>query len=199
MTATPPAVNLEKAPKDVADTGESAGLDPAPDADTDVAHDGLRAQRWFRSLIAVTFLGLLAAGAFMAGIRADDAEAADRAAAVDVARSVADRLVTLTAQNAPAHVDEMLRLSTDPYRQQLVSLSTVFQEILKQGQVAAAGRVDTIGIETGEPGSYTVLAAARTTVRNTEVPAGAMRYYRLSIGVRKVDDTWLVSSVDVVR
>ena len=112
---------------------------------------------------------------------------------------VAEQMVTLTAGNGRQHVDVMLGLATDPFRQQLTGLAAAFEEILRQGQVAADGRVDTTGVESIGNGEAKVLATATTTVRNTEIPDGTPRNYRLVIGLREIDGQWLVSSVDVAR
>lgn len=212
MTEEEPEITDTRADAVTADTALETAEEPSDEATADAASSldaergapeeraaAHRVLRWTRALLVVLLVGVIAAVVLVVRVRAADQATADRNQVQEAARTVADQMVTLDAQNARRHVEVMLGLSTDPFRQQLTQLAATFEAILRQGQVAAQGTVDTIGVQSIGNGEAKVLATATTTVRNTQVPNGAARDFRLVIGLRDVDGDWRVSSVDVAR
>ena len=184
------------------DRGEKdAPLDETPDLPDRAPMDGVagRYLMWTRVLVGVVGLGAIAAAILGLRLLGAHTETSDREEALDVARTVSGQMVTLGATDAPQHVDVMLGLSTDPFRQQLTGMSAAFQEVLKEGRVATQGTVDSAGIETIGNGQAHVMVTAHTIIRNTQIPNGTPRDYRLQIGLREVDGAWRVSSVDVAK
>ncbi|NWJ69293.1 hypothetical protein HX744_01590 [Pseudonocardia sp. ICBG1122] len=122
---------------------------------------------------------------------------ADRDEATAVASQVVRDFIGIDADNAKGNVDNMLAVATDPFRTELGRFSEVFGAILAQGKVRAEGGIDAVGIEHIDADTATVLVSASTTVRNTEVPNGAPRDFRLLLGLRHEDGAWKVSTVEV--
>jgi Mce-associated membrane protein len=191
---------LDEAPEQPG-TGTEAGPEesvPSPsEASPEERRRARRRMRLVAALLAALVLALAACAALALSWYGSAQETADRAAAADAARTVTGQLVTVTSQNASAHIDVMLARSADPFRQQLTGITAVFEEILKQGQVSAEGAVEQVGIESIGDGHATALVTASTLVHNTQTPQGARRDYRLAGGLVQVDGDWRVSSVDV--
>ncbi|ALL85686.1 hypothetical protein AD017_32085 (plasmid) [Pseudonocardia sp. EC080619-01] len=156
-----------------------------------------------RRLVAPVLVGVLlvlavVAAATVAVSWRDTADAGSaRAEIVDVSTRVVHDFIRIDADNAQANVDSMLGVATEPFRTELGRFSEVFGAILSQGQVKAEGGVDSIGIEQIDDQTATALVSASTTVRNTEVPDGAPRDFRLLLGLRHEEGAWKVSTVEV--
>lgn len=188
----------------------AADVDPATEAadgtrgDAEAGEAGPRAARpagWWLVVTSVLLVVIVVAATLgtVTGLRARAASAseADRDQVVAVARQVVDDFISINGQNVQEHVDRMSAVATDPFRTELGKFSAVFGAILTQGQVQATGGIDAVGIERIDGSSATVLVSASTTVRNTEVPDGAPRDFRLVLGLRQEDGAWRVASVEV--
>ncbi|WP_226366540.1 hypothetical protein [Pseudonocardia sp. ICBG162] len=156
-----------------------------------------------RGRLAVAAVALLLVVALAAAVlsvlawRGTAGTVADRDEATAVASQVVRDFIGIDADNAKGNVDNMLAVATDPFRTELGRFSEVFGAILAQGKVKAEGGIDAVGIEHIDADTATVLVSASTTVRNTEVPNGAPRDFRLLLGLRHEDGAWKVSTVEV--
>ncbi|MBN9794291.1 hypothetical protein DMP17_37760 [Pseudonocardia sp. TMWB2A] len=156
-----------------------------------------------RGRLAVAAVALLLVVALAAAVlsvlawRGTAGTVADRDEATAVASQVVRDFIGIDADNAKGNVDNMLAVATDPFRTELGRFSEVFGAILAQGKVRAEGGIDAVGIEHIDADTATVLVSASTTVRNTEVPNGAPRDFRLLLGLRHEDGAWKVSTVEV--
>ncbi|WP_224393066.1 hypothetical protein [Pseudonocardia sp. ICBG1293] len=188
------------------DTTDPASSDPAPTgtvpggAEPDGAAPADAPRR--RGRLAVTAVALLVVAAAAAVLsvlawRGTAGTVADRDEATAVASQVVREFIGIDADNARGSVDTMLAVATDPFRTELGRFSEVFGAILAQGKVEAEGGIDAVGIEHIDADTATVLVSASTTVRNTEVPDGAPRDFRLLLGLRHEDGAWKVSTVEV--
>ncbi|WP_226350409.1 hypothetical protein [Pseudonocardia sp. ICBG601] len=209
-TATDPDT-ADAAPTD-ADTADAAPTDADPTdtapagagpvgAEPDGAAPADAPRR--RGRLAVAAVALLLVVALAAAVlsvlawRGTAGTVADRDEATAVASQVVRDFIGIDADNAKGNVDNMLAVATDPFRTELGRFSEVFGAILAQGKVKAEGGIDAVGIEHIDADTATVLVSASTTVRNTEVPNGAPRDFRLLLGLRHEDGAWKVSTVEV--
>ena len=122
----------------------------------------------------------------------------DRAAARAVAEQVATDMLRLDHEHSEQVISGLLDKSTGPLRTQLTALSSTLTTVLRTGQVSAEGRIGTAGVERIDDTSAVVLVAAEATVRNTEIPQGQPRSYRIAVTLQKDGDRWLASAVDFV-
>ncbi|MBO4239426.1 hypothetical protein [Pseudonocardia alni] len=192
---------------DTGGTGTAAGSttdpappDPAPDGTGPAGAADVPRRRGRLAVVAVALLlvvALVAAVLSVLAWRGTAATVADRDEATAVASRVVRDFIGIDADNAKGNVDSMLAVATDPFRTELGRFSEVFGAILAQGKVRAEGGIDAVGIEHIDADTATVLVSASTTVRNTEVPDGAPRDFRLLLGLRHEDGAWKVSTVEV--
>lgn len=159
-----------------------------------------RPSRWASQVAGLT-LALVALGVASGLLyrydRSMDSSARQQAA-VSAARTVALQLSTIGADNAAEHVAELGRLSTGEFHDQINGYSAIFQKILKVGDVSSQGAVTAAGIERRDAETATVLVTVSSTVRNSQIPSGQPRNYRLSVVLLRSGDQWLASKVDYV-
>jgi Mce-associated membrane protein len=63
--------------------------------------------------------------------------------------------------------------------------------------VRSAGSVGDAGVERIDSSTATVLLSVNATVKNSQVPNGAVRSFRMVVALRSDGGRWLASSVDV--
>jgi Mce-associated membrane protein len=181
-------------------TTDPAPPDPAPDGTGPAGAADVPPRRGRLAVVAVALLlvvALVAAVLSVLAWRGTAGTVADRDEATAVASQVVRDFIGIDADNAKGNVENMLAVATDPFRTELGRFSEVFGAILAQGKVRAEGGIDAVGIEHIDADTATVLVSASTTVRNTEVPDGAPRDFRLLLGLRHEDGAWKVSTVEV--
>jgi Mce-associated membrane protein len=157
-------------------------------------------RRWLlTSLVTVlVLLGVTAGGLVLLDrARAADRLDADRGIVVGVARDVVTAMVTVDGTAAAGNLDRISDATTDPLRGQLTSFAKVFETILRQGQVASVASVGDAGVERIDPAAATVLLSVNATVRNSQVPNGVLRSFRMVVTLRSEGGRWLASGVDV--
>lgn len=147
--------------------------------------------------VVLCVLALVAATLVVVSWRETADAVADRDQIADVSTRVVHDFISINADNAKANADSMLEVATEPFKTELGRFSEMFGAILSQGKVKAEGGVDSIGVEQLDDTSATALVSASTTVRNTEVPNGAPRDFRLLLGLKHEDGAWKVSTVEV--
>lgn len=160
-----------------------------------------RRGRWLALVAALLVVVLaLATVAVVLGVRLLHAgdRATDRQAATAVAEQVSTELLTLGYQDSTDTVGRLLDSSTGAMRTQLSALSSTLTSLLQQGQVIADGRVTSSAIESIDDDTAVVLVAAEAVVKNTEIPDGQQRAYRIAVTVQHQGDRWLASAVDFV-
>ncbi len=198
-TTDPDTTDLDTTGPDT--TGPApAGAGPAGPEPDGAAPAGSPRRHGRLAVAAVALLLVVAVAAAVLSVlawRGTAGTVADRDEATAVASQVVRDFIGIDADNAKGNVENMLAVATDPFRTELGRFSEVFGAILAQGKVRAEGGIDAVGIEHIDADTATVLVSASTTVRNTEVPDGAPRDFRLLLGLRHEDGAWKVSTVEV--
>ena len=62
----------------------------------------------------------------------------------------------------------------------------------------STGAAREVAIVTSDDSSATTIAAVTSTVKNSEVPDGQPRVYRMKLSLERHDGRWLVSNVEFV-
>jgi Mce-associated membrane protein len=117
---------------------------------------------------------------------------------VSTAKEVALDLSTISASDAPEHIERLTRQSTGEFQAQLGSYSQVFQAVLQEGNVKSAAKVTGAAVERMGTDSASVLVAVSAMVTNSQVLTGQHRNYRLAVQLQHVDQRWLASKVEQV-
>lgn len=146
-------------------------------------------------LTALLVISAIALGILLAGATSGQE---DRAAATAVAERVSTDMLRLSHDDSAEVIGGLLDNSTGPLRTQLTALSSTLTTVLRTGQVSAEGRIGSVGVERIDDTSAVVLVAAEATVRNTEIPQGQPRSYRIAVSLQKDGARWLASAVDFV-
>lgn len=173
------------------------GPGPAQEPGAPPAGGGVTRRRgWVVALAAL--LVLLVAGTVLAAVLSARAQARedDRAAATDVASTAARALIGLDFENGRQNLDQLAGIATGGFRDQVTGLSNVIDTVLQEGRITSTGTVRDVGIEGTDGRQAVVLLAVDATVRNTQLPEGQPRTYRMAVTLQKADDQWLVSAVD---
>lgn len=159
------------------------------------------AGRWLALMAVLVLVVVLAlVGGVLEVVRVTGARTteADRTEALRIARDAATALIIIDGRDAKQNLDRLLGESSAPLRDQLVQFAPAFQAIVTQGRVESQGQITSAGVESLDENGATVLLGVDTTVRNTEIPQGAPRNFRIAVGLRHDGDRWLASSLDVV-
>jgi Mce-associated membrane protein len=131
-------------------------------------------------------------------VRSADALNSARAQAVQAADGIVLRLTSMTAASGDADVAALLNSATGSFRDQFSQEATSFEQVLKKSNVSSVGRVAEAGIVTSARTHAAVLVAVTATVKNSAVPAGQQRNYRMLVSVQRDGDHWLVSDLEFV-
>jgi Mce-associated membrane protein len=183
------------------------GLEPSPDSKAPAtASVGMpeRERRIRRSTIVVSalavalVLALAGTGYLFTRLRVENAQEADRRDATQAARQLVRNLMMLDSNDAQASLGRVLALSTGDFREQLTSQSSGLQQVLGQAHVSSSGDVSEAGLVKLDRDDATVLVAARALVKNSELPNGTPRQYRMSVTLQRVSGQWLAANVEFV-
>ncbi|MGY0498223.1 hypothetical protein ACWZHB_06970 [Nocardia sp. FBN12] len=167
------------------------------------AHEigGQRRRRVAAALIVLTvamFAALGGAVKLFTDVRASEQASERDRIVLDTGRRVAAELVSLNHTSAKENLDTIAANSTGSFRDQFDKVSGTFSSVLTQGQVESSGEVKEAGIVSVGDDRAVIIAAVTSTVKNTEVPEGQMRVYRMKMTLEKNGSEWLVSNVEFV-
>ena len=88
--------------------------------------------------------------------------------------------------------------TTGDFRKQFTDGGGSFATVLQQGAVESTGAAREVAIVRADDSSATTIAAVTSTVKNSDVPDGQARVYRMKLSLEKHDGRWLVSNVEFV-
>lgn len=208
-----PAPPGETAPADAASTdgADGPGTPSSPtesDTESDTGSEGAgtaptasdTGRRGFLLPAAAVLLLLLAlTGAVLVGLgwASTSRAEADRREITDVSTRVVNDFISIGGDNARQRSEDLLAVAAEPFRTELGRFSEVFGKILVEGKVSTEGRIDAVGIERADDDTAVVLVSASTTVRNSEIPDGAKRDFRMLLTLAHQEGSWKVSTVEV--
>lgn len=123
---------------------------------------------------------------------------ADERAASEAATAQVEKLVSVSGATSEEDMRSLLGGATGDFRTELESQADRLRRALAADNVKATGEVVSTGVVRTGDGRATVLVAATGSVRNKHAESAQPRNYRLSVDLRKVDDSWLVSGLEFV-
>lgn len=122
-----------------------------------------------------------------------------RDVALAVARSAAVAFTSYDYRHLDKSFARLRAVATNDFYQQFLQAADQLTPLILGKKASSAGKVVDIAIQ-DEPGrgSAMVLVAADATVRNTDVPQGAVQRFRLRIALTQVDRGWRVKAITPV-
>lgn len=114
------------------------------------------------------------------------------------ARQTVTDLLTIDPATAQDTLARLTAGSTGEFASQLAGRSAGFVGAIRDAEVTSTGSVVAAGVAEHGPGRAVVLVSANSTVRNTQVPHGEPRQYRMRLTVQEEDGRWLVSRLEFV-
>lgn len=116
---------------------------------------------------------------------------------VDTARQGVLNVISVSADRADRDVDRILESATGDFRADFASRSKDFIDVVKQMKVTSKGTVNSVGIETSDEHSATLLVSATSLVTNESGATQEPRVWRLRVHLRhQDDDRILIEKVD---
>ena len=149
-------------------------------------------------LLSAAVLGALAQRN-LASTRGIEARAGSRDTVVDVAREAAVAFTSYDYRSLDRSFARLTAVATKSFAQQFVQASTQLKPLIAKKKASSTGRILAVSVlDDPNKTSAAVLVAADATVRNTDVPRGAVQRFRLRIELRRVGDRWLVKEITPV-
>ena len=130
--------------------------------------------------------------------RHDSSRKDGRAAAVAAARAEVTTLTSVTSTGAAGQIKQLLDGATASFKDNLSQFATSLQSALNQDKVTSTGTVAESGVVSQSGDTVVVIIAVTATVKNSSVPAGEPRNYRLKVTMQKSGSRWLVSDLAFV-
>ena len=150
------------------------------------------------TLVVTSIVATVIGGVSLSSLRTEQANDARDSQILNSVRQVVVDLVTLRHQSVDEDIQRVADGTTGAFREQFISASGSFGDVLSTGQVESTGEVKEAGIVTADDNHAVALAAVASTVKNTEAPNGEIRVYRMKVTLDAVNDQWLVSDVEFV-
>jgi Mce-associated membrane protein len=146
-------------------------------------------------LVAIVLALVVLCVVFGIGVRSGQLEEQRRQEVVAAARQLVVNLTNLNHDSIDNNVKNLLDGTTGDFQRQFQTGSSTFAMVVKEGKVVSTGEVRSAGVDNLSPTDADVLVAVHSTVRNSAVPSGEARDYRLAVTLRNQEGRWLVSNV----
>lgn len=158
---------------------------------------------WLLLAVAIMLIGVagfaVASERDFASAHAIDSRSHSRDVVIAVARQAAIAFTSYDYQHLDQSFKQLQDVATSDFYQQFLQAADQLRQIMLQKQASSSGKVVEIAIQNDPEGSSaTVLAAADATVRNADVPQGAVQRFRLRIELNQVDRVWRVKAITLV-
>lgn len=131
-------------------------------------------------------------------LEAARAEQAAGDAAVRAAGEEALLLFSLSAATSAADVEALLDGATADFRGDLEDQAQALRDALEASEVTATGEIDSAALIEVDGDRAQVLVAASQVLDNAETEVPEPRYYRVRVGLERVESRWLVASLEFV-
>lgn len=168
--------------------------------------DGLPARRAgvapVRSALAVGLALTLILGGLCGGLahRAYQVRQSDqlRELFIETGKKGAVNLTTIDHTRAEADVNRILDSATGVFRDDFASRSGPFIDVVQKARSTSSGVVTEAGLESVDGDEGRVLVAVTVTTASLDIADQPLRYWRMRLTVRKVDDGAKIAKVDFV-
>jgi len=117
---------------------------------------------------------------------------------IETGKRAAVNLTTVDHTRAEADVKRILDSATGAFRDDFASRSGQFIDVVQKARSTSSGTVTEAGLESVDGDEGRVLVAVTVTTSSLDVADQPLRYWRMALTVRKVDDGAKVAKVDFV-
>ncbi len=121
-----------------------------------------------------------------------------RALFIETGKRAAVNLTTVDHTRAEADVKRILDSATGAFRDDFTNRSGQFIDVVQKARSTSSGTVTEAGLESVDGDEGRVLVAVTVTTSSMDVADQPLRYWRMALTVRKVDDGAKVAKVDFV-
>lgn len=175
---------------------ETVTVAPDPAPPNPAARTG---RRWPKIAVAVALIGALAATGYL-GWRYKELRDIDVAAeqAVAAARDYAEVLTTLDAKDIDAHYNEALDGATGRFKDEYSQGASQLRQILIDNDAAGTGVVLDAAVKSASTSQVEVLLFVDQSITNAVNPSPRIDRNRIQMTMKRIDDRWLASNVDLI-
>ena len=178
--------------------------DPAPEPSTDTPpRTGPRALRltprylWLLAAVALVAAVVLAATSGREWYAARQTEQAN-AAATAAARQLAINFVTVDYQKVDADTARVRAGATGEFLKSYSASVDELKKVLVANKTVSTVQRSEAALVSGDRDSAVALVGVVAPTKNTAVPAGETKTYRMRLDLRKVGETWKVENLEFV-
>jgi Mce-associated membrane protein len=178
--------------------------DPAPEPSTDTPpRSGPKALRltprhvWLLAavvLVAAVVLGATSGRQWYAARQTDEAKAAATAAA----RQLAINFVTVDYQKVDADTARVKAGATGDFLKSYTASVDELKKVLVANKTVSTVQRTEAALVSGDRDSAVALVGVVAPTKNTAVPGGETKTYRMRLDLRKVGETWKVENLEFV-
>ena len=149
-------------------------------------------------VVSSTGLGVVAQRN-LASAKAIESRSGSRDAVVDVAREAAVAFTSYDYRSLGQTFSRVQAVATKDFAQRFAQASNQLKPLIRKKKASSTGRVLAVAVQ-DDPNrnSAAVLVAADATVRNTDVPQGAVQRFRLRLELKREGHEWLVQEITPV-
>lgn len=132
-------------------------------------------------------------------VRSLAADETKREAAIDVSRVAALAFTTYDYKEVDASFDRLRGTATTEFFGQFTKASAQLRPLILKKKASSAGKVLAVALEGDvDAGRASVIVAVDATVKNTDLPKGAVQRFRLRLNLKQVDGGWRVEQITPV-
>ena len=117
---------------------------------------------------------------------------------IETGKKGAVNLTTIDHTRAEADVNRILDSATGVFRDDFASRSGPFIDVVQKARSTSSGVVTEAGLESVDGDDGRVLVAVTVTTASLDIADQPLRYWRMRLTVRKVDDGAKIAKVDFV-
>jgi Mce-associated membrane protein len=117
---------------------------------------------------------------------------------IETGKKGAVNLTTIDHTRAEADVNRILDSATGAFRDDFASRSGPFIDVVQKARSTSSGTVTEAGLESVDGDEGQVLVAVTVATTSLDVSDQPLRYWRMRLTVRKVDDGAKIAKVDFV-
>jgi len=132
-------------------------------------------------------------------LRSLSTEESRRESALDVSRDAALAFTTYNYQEIDTSFDRLRGAATDEFFGQFTKASAQLRPLIMKKKASSEGKILAVALEDDlDTDRASVIVAVDATVKNTDLPKGAIQRFRLRLNLKQVGGGWRVEQITPV-